>query len=536
MLLDGPKPEPPKESVQEPSKEPNKEESKEQPRDQAKEQPNGLSKKQSKDLSRDQSKDRSRDWFKEHSRDQSKDRSRDWFREHSRDQSKDRSKDWFGEHSRDQSKDRSRDWFKEQPKEKPKEKPEEQTKQPPKEQSKEPTKEIPETEKEDSPLYILQPKTYTPQASPLPSPRPPETQQRPAQPSPRLAERPKKEAERPKKELEVRVQQRPRGTSPRPPYHAPNPEARRPRTASSESSVESAAQVTLEHAKPRVEQVRAKPQIVRPRMVEIGARSDGKTGTRPNPRPVKQAVQPVSGPDPAQAPEVVIPTDPEVVTADTLASTTKPTQRTSLRQRVSLKTTPPESIQVPPNTLNIQPVHGGLPRTTYQAPDSAYGSDLERPPANTTAPVDPGPIDPVLVDFKPPFAQQGSVLIPSPLSDRQFFRPVQASPHSPLQQQRPHTSGTVGPQHFPMPPPRHTPSAMGMSFVSSSGGSTIGDKSLKKKRSAFGWLKKAFALDEEERAVFEQRKQQQIENPYYQGRTQEWIDGKRVRPRQPGPY
>ncbi|KAL1836734.1 hypothetical protein VTJ49DRAFT_4726 [Mycothermus thermophilus] len=395
----------------------------------------------------------------------------------------------------------------------------------------------PEIDREDSPLYILQPRTYTPvPPSPLPSPRPDALQQRPPQPSPRVAERPRQPSprttERPKRELEVKIQQRPRGTSPRPPFEVRDPETRRPRTASSESSVESAAQVTLKHAQPRVEQVRSKPQVFKPRVVEIGGRAEGRNSPRSTPKPPQQ---PVPGPDPAQAPEVVIPTDPEVVTAETMSGTTaKPRQRTSLRQRVSLKTTPPESIQVPPpQTLNLQPVHVGLPRAaTYQAPDSAYGSDMERPPVNSMASVNSIPS---LADFKPPFAQQPTVMIPSPLSERQFFRPVQASPHSPLQQQpppRPHTSGAVEPHHFPMPPPRCPPSAMGMSFVSSSGGSVAGGKSVKKKRSAFGWLKKAFALDEEERMAFEQRRQQQVDNPYFQPKSQEFLDGKRIKPKQ----
>jgi hypothetical protein len=135
-----------------------------------------------------------------------------------------------------------------------------------------------------------------------------------------------------------------------------------------------------------------------------------------------------------------------------------------------------------------------------------------------------------LPDFSPPFVHPG--MIPSPHSEKQFFRPVQASPYSPLQQ-RPHTSGTVGPHHFP-PPPRNIPSAMGRSMMSSGASmtnQTVGGKSVKKKRSAFGWLKKAFSLDEEERAAFERRKTEQQVNPYYEARSQQFLDGKRIRPR-----
>ena len=51
-----------------------------------------------------------------------------------------------------------------------------------------------------------------------------------------------------------------------------------------------------------------------------------------------------------------------------------------------------------------------------------------------------------------------------------------------------------------------------------------------KKRSAFGWLKKAFTLDEEERIEFNQRKMEQNRNLYYDGRSPQFLDGKRIRP------
>ena len=51
---------------------------------------------------------------------------------------------------------------------------------------------------------------------------------------------------------------------------------------------------------------------------------------------------------------------------------------------------------------------------------------------------------------------------------------------------------------------------------------------LKKKKSAFGWLKKAFTLDEEEKEEFRARKQQQTVNPYYEARTPKFLDGKRL--------
>ncbi|KAM0288064.1 hypothetical protein ACHAQH_000132 [Verticillium albo-atrum] len=66
--------------------------------------------------------------------------------------------------------------------------------------------------------------------------------------------------------------------------------------------------------------------------------------------------------------------------------------------------------------------------------------------------------------------------------------------------------------------------------MSSKAGEASGTtQKLKKKRSAFGWLKKAFSLDEEERLAYEARKQQTLQNPYYDGRSPKYLDGRRVR-------
>ena len=400
-------------------------------------------------------------------------------------------------------------------------------------------------EDENASLYILQPRTYTPQLpSPQPSPRifkePPRLERETYRPESeaytleRETYKPERESNRLESEtytlesetytLEKETYKPERGTNrpesetytleretykPERGTYKPDRETRRSRPESSASSVESAEQLTLEVATPRIEQVVARPRL---RVVEIGARADPRVTPRLSHRP---EFPPKSGPDPAQAPELVIPQDPEVYSP----------QRTSLRQRVSLKTNPPGSIQVPPpNAMELQrPSH--VPPRIYQAPDSAYGSDMERPPVHSMASINSS-----LLDFSPPFIHPS--MIPSPHSERQFFRPVQASPYSPLQQ-RPHTAGTIGPHHFPAPP-RNTPSAMGMSIMSSGTAMTNksgGGKTVKKKRSAFGWLKKAFALDEEERAAFEQKKQEQMANPYYEAKSQQFLDGKRIRPR-----
>jgi hypothetical protein len=72
---------------------------------------------------------------------------------------------------------------------------------------------------------------------------------------------------------------------------------------------------------------------------------------------------------------------------------------------------------------------------------------------------------------------------------------------------------------------------MGMSMMSNVTTATNETgQTLKKKRSAFGWLKKAFSLDEEERAAFEQRRHHQAPpNPYHDTRSPKFLDGKRIR-------
>jgi hypothetical protein len=77
---------------------------------------------------------------------------------------------------------------------------------------------------------------------------------------------------------------------------------------------------------------------------------------------------------------------------------------------------------------------------------------------------------------------------------------------------------------------------MGMSITSEM--TTVTDaqgKKVKKKRSAFGWLKKAFSLSEEEKAAFEERRKRMdhasdaYRKDYYQKPTPRWIDGKKIK-------
>lgn len=58
---------------------------------------------------------------------------------------------------------------------------------------------------------------------------------------------------------------------------------------------------------------------------------------------------------------------------------------------------------------------------------------------------------------------------------------------------------------------------------------TEGGKKVKKKRSAFGWLKKQFSLSEEEKAAFEERRRGVGTVQEERGGEQRWLDGRRIR-------
>ncbi|TPX09288.1 uncharacterized protein E0L32_009480 [Thyridium curvatum] len=323
----------------------------------------------------------------------------------------------------------------------------------------------PKSPAEDGPLYILQPRTYTPlPPAPLPSPR--------------IVEE----------------------------------------AAKKHSPAGSRTEVVEEKKKPRND----------PSPPPLQEKSSRRRLSASRRREAPEAVRSISSPllrDSAEKQSIAIQIEGEAAT-DVRTETGQPTKRTSLRQRVSLKTTPPQSIQVPPrHDPTLQRPTFASPRTyqnyrTFTGPDSAYGSDVDRAAVRSMA-------DPSGVDFSPPVMPG---MVPSPQSDQQYFRPVRASPHSPLQQ-RPHTAGNQTPAFAYHQ--RNAPSRMGgmsmLSTVSTLNPDAPGDRTLKKKRSAFGWLKKAFSLDEEERAAFEQRKREQQHNLYYDGRSPQFLDGKRIR-------
>lgn len=323
-------------------------------------------------------------------------------------------------------------------------------------------------------LYLLQPRTYTPQPpAPIPSPR---------------------------------VQ------SPRESAQAQSPHDSVLLQASRESGQMRSPRVSSAQASPRVSQ-RGSPQLSHsPRM----------SGQRGSPRVSNQLQTPresgrfSSDPIRPQSARQSSPND-------------LPLRRGSLRQRVSSRGgSTPQQIHVPTReTPDIRRPSLHEARATFPGPEAAYGGNGEgrRDVHSTGSP---------MADLSPP-----SMLstVPSPRSDHlSSFRPVQASPHSPLQ--RPWTSGTAAAPPSRAPPtPRYQPSTMNMSMANSRPGmspsvapsmaGTQDDKTLKKKKSAFGWFKKAFQLDEEERAEFEARKHQYQPNMYYETRSPKYLDGRR---------
>ena len=377
-----------------------------------------------------------------------------------------------------------------------------------------PRLDVPEETKEED-FYLLQPRTYTPvPPAPMPSPRLVEESRPAVEKSPIQPVRAKLVEVEPSAE-KARAEK------------ARAEKAMMEKAAMEKARVEKAAMEKARMEKDAME----KATLEKARMEKARAE---KASTVPR---VKSTVPPVEGlilradtfvPPTARSSTMAVPSITVGSPRDS-GPQLFPKQRTSLRQRVSLKTTPPESIQVPPpNALELQ--RPRIPSPVDYQRDSAYGSDMER---RRPAPSISSSISISLDDFPPPVFRPS--LIPSPSSDQQYFRPVQASPHSPLQQ-RPHTSHTLAARHPSYHPhQRDTPSAMGMSMMSNVTTMTqdsSGGKTLKKKRSAFGWLKKAFALDDEERMAFEQKKREQTRNLYYDGKSPQFLDGRRVQPRQ----
>lgn len=242
--------------------------------------------------------------------------------------------------------------------------------------------------------------------------------------------------------------------------------------------------------------------------------------------------------------------------------------RSSIRHRVSLKKSIPESLRISSNHSLNRP--DSRPSPVFTSPrqsnntsflrDSSSSHLQVRDSSSSSIPVrdsNGSDIEAFRQHNLPRVASHAELgpvrptLMQSPNSDYQHYHPVRASPHSPLQQ-RPHTA--AGPQsrqpsgYFPQHL-RGQPSRLGSMATLDSiaaaenpdnrtvrqgapsvGGSrSVGGKTLKKKKSAFGWFKKAFTMDDEERAAFEARKNTYQADNYYKDKSPKFLDGKRMR-------
>ncbi|KAH7156565.1 hypothetical protein EDB81DRAFT_880879 [Dactylonectria macrodidyma] len=357
---------------------------------------------------------------------------------------------------------------------------------------------------DDGLLYILQPRTYTPG---LPEPLP----------SPMVKNSP------PEFRLQGPSQSRPQS---RDPQLTPQPRESQMRPQSRDPQIRPQSRDPQMRPQSRDPQGQMRPQSRDPQMrPQSRSQGQGKAPPRPQSRSQSQAQSP-----------------PQLAQAQGFLQ-----KKTSLRQRA----TPPESIHIPPRNAAEAMSVSARPSTSTatqqprmsQVPDSTHTSDLEvyqphRLPRATSH-----------ADFTVP---GHPLVMATPHSEhQQFYHPVRASPHSPLQQ-RPHTADPRDAQYRPSGyfpgHVRQQPSRMGgMSTLSSVTSATYDDtatmasrattqaggKRLKKK-SALGWLKKAFSMDDDERAEYQARKAMQYNaayNPqqYFDSTSPKFLDGKRLR-------
>lgn len=209
------------------------------------------------------------------------------------------------------------------------------------------------------------------------------------------------------------------------------------------------------------------------------------------------------------------------------------------RKRFSLKRKAPTEKKTSPKPLTppssqpqtIIPVRSSPP--SRGPPDSAYGSDTDKIVYKSNTTPDSFGLkpnvsyaDPPASDYvrSPAFAKPQQILgapyVASPRSDQLHFHPVNASPHSPLQ--RPWTAAPNSPSNL-----RSQTSLSKMSEMTTV---TENGTRIKKKKSSFGWLKKAFSLSEEERKVFEEKRRAAPQpREYAVNRKPQFLDGRRIR-------
>ncbi|OBT91519.1 hypothetical protein VE01_10503 [Pseudogymnoascus verrucosus] len=293
-----------------------------------------------------------------------------------------------------------------------------------------------------------------------------------------------------------------------------------------------------------------------------------------------------AGPPPSSR----LPTPPDV--QERVESAPPIARKSSLRERLSLtrKAAPapllnipshhnanpspahtPAILQIrrPPSNMELRrppPLHSGAtpnsprslsnPTTTGLGLDSAYYSDPNRVSVVGT----PSQEYHQFIASAQTRHDYGSTYVMTPRSEQQHFHPVQASPHSPLQ--RPWTAAPT--QRLPPGRSGGVASAQYNSYGSSYGNTTnsynggresrmngsgsvypsnmsqmtlasqvtVGvdeqGKKVKKKRSGFGWLKKAFSLSEEEKREFEEARRRRDVVDGGGPRERIFLDGRRV--------
>lgn len=225
-----------------------------------------------------------------------------------------------------------------------------------------------------------------------------------------------------------------------------------------------------------------------------------------------------------------------VVLTDSQSSGVGMEQSLALRERSS---NPPDAIRIPPRSVPQSPMNGLSPNYAGARTASATMYNSSRmSDGDGHATLRVAADSPELVS---PNGQHQ--LVPSPHSEHNYYRPVQASPHSPLQQ-RPSTAAPSNHGTAERPAMyRNQPSQLGaMSVISNStvgtsyddqfsprADSRTSERQLKKKKSTFGWLKKAFTMDEDERAAFESRRGMQNQPAYYDPNQPRFLDGRRIR-------
>jgi hypothetical protein len=214
-------------------------------------------------------------------------------------------------------------------------------------------------------------------------------------------------------------------------------------------------------------------------------------------------------------------------------------QITPARKRFSLKKKAPPEKKPSPKPLTpsssqsqtIIPVKSSPP--SRGLPDSAYGSDTDKIVNQSNTAPDYFGLRPNVSYFDRPVsdyarspgspkAQQilGAPFAASPQSDQPHFHPVKASLHSPLQ--RPWTAAPNSPSNL-----RSQTSLSKMSQMTTV---TENGMRVKKKKSGFGWLKKAFSLSEEEKKIFEEKRRAAPQpRGYAVDRKPQFLDGRRIR-------